>query len=629
MKRMMLAAVLVAGMMGLTARAAEKPAAEKPADTVRLDGRTAKERGEALVKYVASIRPQDETFPKASAPAYAARLILGVDTEYALQKFDASVVSRIARAKKMWAEKPGTSHALDPFDKVALVNTYFLAKDKIPKATADKIREYVALWEHKELKGYAKGAWNYHLMMDGAGYLAAEEWPELVDIQGLNAEQIKQATRERLMKHYEQIARENHAEYGATIYLAVNLSAIRMVAEFARDVELRRRAAFALDAMMVDIACTWNQGYNIGSAARAKYWGSTDTGPENMASTAAAAWVFFGGNRPISARGTGWIHSFWMATPGVYTVNEQIVQVAQTRDNPFLHRSFVPGMGKADVHRTTWHSTSYGLCSQWEQAGSFTSGLYKESRRNMLKWLSDKGSSTFSVCMDNPRRPYNLKEKTANAIGYGENPFSQYLQCQGTLVGLYDVPADYPYYKLYAPFPTSGSIVKRIEKDGWVFCHNGGMLMAFRSLKPYTWAAKPWSGNDMLWVDARRNGWVLETAELKSYAGGGAAAELDRFAAAVLAKVKIDETGLVAEPPRLKVTALSGHVLEMAWQPHKVRYADQHKIDGKVVDYAVWPMLDNPWVHQDPGGAILTVAIGDQTLTYDFDKWTRTPRPAK
>ena len=63
----------------------------------------------------------------------------------------------------------------------------------------------------------------------------------------------------------------------------------------------------------------------------------------------------------------------------------------------------------------------------------------------MLKWVSDKPSSTFAVCMDNPRRPYNLKENRANAMGYGENPFSQYYQYGPTLLGLYSVPDDYPY----------------------------------------------------------------------------------------------------------------------------------------------------------------------------------------
>ncbi len=598
----------------------------RPGEDLRIDGQSAAERGAALVRYVATVRPsaKDETYPKASAPAYAARLMLGIDTEYALQKLDAAVTAQLARSRRLDAGKPGTAHPLDPFDKVALVNTYFLAKEKIPKATAQKIRDYVALYEHQELKGYAKTAWNYHLMMDGAGYLAAQEWPELVDIEGLTAGQIKKATGDRLRRDYAEIARHNHAEYGAPIYLAVNLSAVRMVAEFAEDAELRQRAVLALDAMMLDIACTWNQGYNIGSASRAKYWGSTDTSPDAMGSTAAAAWVFFGARRPILARGTGWIHSFWMATPGGYQVPDLIVAVAQDRAQPFVHRSYVADTGKSDVHRTTYHSQSYGLCSQWEQTGSFTSGLYKEARRNMLKWVSDKGSSTFAVCMENPARPYNLKENKANVLGYGENPFSQYLQDEGTLIGIYAVPADYPYYQLYVPFSTTGSIVRRVEKDGWIFCHNGTMLMGFRSVKPCQWDPKPWGTNDLLRCGARQNGWVLETAELARFAGGGVEAELDRFAAAVLAKTVLAAGAIDAAIPRLVYTSLSGRTLELAWQPHQKKYAGQAKIDGKPVDYAAWPLLQNPWVEQAADVPILRIRHDRRTLTYDFEKWTRT-----
>ena len=173
------------------------------ADTVRLDGKTPEERGAAMVRYVAGVKPdpKSETYPKAAAPCYAARLVLNVDTAYALAKLDAAAAHQLARGRGRIAEqaaydaakdkttlkRPGP--ALDPFDKAALVNTYFLGKDKIPKATALKIRDYVALYDdHKALTGYARGAWNYKLMMDASGFLAAEEWPELVDRAGQNAD---------------------------------------------------------------------------------------------------------------------------------------------------------------------------------------------------------------------------------------------------------------------------------------------------------------------------------------------------------------------------------------------------------------------------------------------------------
>jgi hypothetical protein len=392
-----------------------------------------------------------------------------------------------------------------------------------------------------------------------------------------------------------------------------------MLAEFARDPEMRQRATLTLDAMFVDIACTWNQGYNVGSASRAKYWYSTQTSPDSMGSTAATAWIYFGANRPVS--GTDW---FWMAAPGAYELPEPIIKVAQNRAEPFTHIASVPAFGDAQVHRMTFHSLNYSLASQWDHASSHTSSLYKESRRTLLKWVSDQPSSTFAVCMDNPARPYRLQENRANPLGYGENPFSQYLQHEGTLIGVYAVPTHFPYYKLYAPFTTRGAIVKRMERAGWVFCHNGSMLMGFRSVQPVSWGKKQMEGCDLLWCEARTNGWVLETSELKTFAGGGGDAELNRFADALLANAKLDSTGLNRANPRLRYTSLMGHTLDLTWLPHNETYTGQSKVDGRVIEYPSWPLLKNPWVFQQTNSPYLAITIGGQRLEYDFAKWTRT-----
>ncbi len=619
------------------------PAAEAAG---RLDGTTPAERGLALARHVAGVRPkpEDEKVPKAAAPCYAARLALDLDVAYALAKLDAAASHQLAKGRDriaQWAaydaaadksrlRRPGPP--LDPFDKAALVNTYFLGKDKIPAATARKIRDYVALYaDHETLTGYARGAWNYRLMQDASGFLAAEEWPDIVDRAGLDAGRIKAATRGRLVADLETIARLNHGEYGAPIYLAVNLGAVRMLAEYARDEDLRNRATLALDAMLLDIACSWNQGYNCGTASRAKYWVSTDTGPDSMAATAAAAWVFFGSHRPISTAGLGSIHAFWMAAPGRYRLPEPIIRVAWQRSRPFLHRGYVACLGAANVHRFTWHTPSHSLCSQWDQAGTPTAGLYKESRRQMLKWLSDKPSSTFAVCMENPSRPYKLAEQKANPLGYGENGFAQYMQDEGTLLGLYAVPETvtdrgrtfpYPYHRLSAPFPATGSILERIEREGWVFCHNGSMLMAFHCVKPWTWGAK-WGDHDMLWCDARRNGWILETAPLAPFAGDTRAAELEAFAAAVLAKTSIRAAGVDAPQPVLEYRNLAGREMVFRWQPHGEPYAAHQVIDGEPREFSREWLHENPWVRQKPGGP-LVVEIDGRRLVYDFDAWTRT-----
>ena len=208
----------------------------------------------------------------------------------------------------------------------------------------------------------------------------------------------------------------------------------------------------------------------------------------------------------------------------------------------------------------------------------------------------------------------------------GENPYSQVMQDHGTLLGIANVPADYPYHKLYAPFTNRGAIEKRIEKTGWIFCHAGSMLFAFRCVKPYSWDTTKWNECDLLWCDARKNGWVVETSEVSVFAGGGIEAELSRFADAVLAKTAIDVSEIDAENPKITYRSLHGTTLELNYLPHKVKYTDQCKIDGKVVDYESWPLHRSEWVEQAKDGSQLIVRINGKFIEYDFTKWSSVAR---
>lgn len=106
------------------------------------------------------------------------------------------------------------------------------------------------------------------------------------------------------------------------------------------------------------------------------------------------------------------------------------------------------------------------VASQVEFLTNQDDGLYKETRRTMFKWKSDKPQSTFVPLQDNPQRPYRLGDGKANAFGYGENPFTQVLQHGRTMIGITRVPETYPHWKSYAPFSTGGAVLRRIEKDG-------------------------------------------------------------------------------------------------------------------------------------------------------------------
>ena len=154
------------------------------------------------------------------------------------------------------------------------------------------------------------------------------------------------------------------------------------------------------------------------------------------------------------------------------------------------------------------------------------------------------------------------------------------------------------------------------------------MLFAFWLGGEPRWAAhRPAERCDVLVSDARRTGWVLETSPLEPFAGGGARAELDRFAAAVVARTRIDATGLTTDRPRLVYTGLNGHVLDITYRPHGEPWQRQHLVDGVPVPYDTFPLLGNPWVQQELAGTTLVVTHGGRTLRYDFNDWTRDETP--
>lgn len=126
----------------------------------------------------------------------------------------------------------------------------------------------------------------------------------------------------------------------------------------------------------------------------------------------------------------------------------------------------------------------------------------------------------------------------------------------------------------------------------------------------------------MLWCEARRNGWVLETAPLKPFAGGGVDAELQRFANAIISRTRLDSSRIGEDPPSMRYRTLTGRIMEFRWQPHKQPYQDQLKVDGTPLVFDDRMLFKNPWVEQKVGGP-LVIQDGKRRLVWDFATWTR------
>src|SRR5690606_16698063 len=100
-------------------------------------------------------------------------------------------------------------------------------------------------------------------------------------------------------------------------------------------------------------------------------------------------------------------------------------------------------------------------------------------------------------------------------------PYHRVIQYKQAAIGVFNVPADYldgKCYQLYVPFTNEGLKLRK-ESDGWVFCHTGSMMFAFRTAKPYIWKKGLYDipNYDILMLadlKSRRGSWILETTEI-------------------------------------------------------------------------------------------------------------------
>lgn len=572
------------------------------AQTGYVDGDNYADRSANACKVYAQM-PLGKLEPKDAMPLLTARVQTGKDVTNAIQS-----ANRMMDA----ALNDKSDHALDPFFLHAIVHGYCVGRGQwLPELVA-KFRTFAARYDFTKGPGVSL---NYELMRDGGGWLAAQEWPDLRDAAGHDAKQIQLLCAKRLLETFTQITAENCTEYEAPLYYGTDLMALRMLAEFAREPQMQRAAQMTLEWMLVQTAAYWHHGYYISSAGRAKYWGSNNLSPDGPGATTAMAFLLFGGDRP--ARIAGVPQGYWLAHPGKSLPVDWLPawQAALPETRLVTGSVIIPSHG-IYVRKMAWFTTGYGLASERDDGTTEKSYLFKESRRTMMKWISDKPESSFTVIQENRLRP---QQKEKNKFAYGENPYGQVMQYKGTLIGVYDVPESYGFWKMAAPFTTGGAIVRRYERAGWVFCHGGTMLFAFRSVRLAQWDKPDVREHlDLLECDARCNGWVLETSPLARFAGGGVQKELDRFADAILEKTGI-AGDVTASSPELIFTNLDGHTLDLHWHPPAERYAGQCVLDGKALNYD-FPLLSAPGLEQSLGGP-MAVVTGSTRRVYDFFHW--------
>ena len=171
---------------------------------------------------------------------------------------------------------------------------------------------------------------------------------------------------------------------------------------------------------------------------------------------------------------------------------------------------------------------------------------------------------------------------------------------------MFDIPVKDPNPHLRGHIP--GLPKARIDESskGRLFLDYGNVMIAMHLTQPF----KQKAGEEHFQTPAKHAGLVVEVVP------GGRYSTVQKFRDAVAPKFAAIKW--TPEPkPSLAYASIDGTTMIITFNgPRLVNGVDQVQLQKS------WPLLNNPWMHQDYNDDILKIQHGGRTRTYDFKQWT-------
>jgi hypothetical protein len=533
----------------------------------------------------------------------------------------------------------------------AILNVYMRHRDKMDQQLRDEVQ-----WICTKNTSWAGSTGNLSFLIPFNLYLTEKLWdPALLPADGRYGARGENALK-MFYKRMDYTVSRGSPEFASRPYMMFNIGILLNFDNPSIDPELAKRAVMAYEMSIAHSAGSWLKGNWVTPAGRSYPARFTQAPSGNSA----MLWTYFGGQTPPLGG----------MSPAVYTAAEPwrphplLVHAATDRDKPYLHRSRFDGVNH---FQTAYINRTYGVFS--------TALTHPPTGRKSSIWgqtypygvMFDQPDTTkASICwMAVPA--CDDKPLTNHTQGISSR-YCEYLQHEGTLLlvandlanaeGLPKIREDVKGHRqasletrsILAYVPDGYlALIDDAAADGRIFLDYGTVLVAFTASQPFAWTPRGglFSGGEISKEDsefriaAPNAVLAMETAHPEEFPAASPAERLAKFKAAVVAKSKVTlgTDVLPPPPPPAKPPAKPvapegprtvakgtyvdrfGHVLEKTFQ-------GPSKIDGAEVDYASWPLVDNPWVHQDWDGN-MRVTDGVTERLYDVKTWTITEQPVK
>jgi len=484
------------------------------------------------------------------------------------------------------------------FTAMALCRGHYLpgASGRLTPATRDAIARFFTTEDFRS--GYPSE--NHHLAFHTSRYLMACAYPDATfAAYRRTAGELAAEDREWLRQFIRFRARRGWSEFDSTRYVATAWDCLITLRDFSADAELGRLAGMMLDLLLADVAVDSLHGLYGGAHGRTKTAAVHD---HATAPTYAMQYLYFGNVDPATVRGSVPPGALWSA----YRPPAIVVDIALDRPQPYVNLERKQLHNPDDVlpRRPTEGSIrKYSYCTPDYILGCVQKQDSDPAGRpgwhahfQQQEWDLTIGTRTSSrLFTHHPGRGGLHHYWTGDsACGCG-----RFLQHEGALVGLYDIPDDEACQFIHGYVPRHAFDEVR-DQSGVVFVREGRVVGALRMLPRYEWT------RDGVWRDVEiisrgcRHAVICEVACLADVGS------FERFRQEILANhVEFDRERLIVAYH----SARYGHL--------RLDGRGRRELNGRDVplDY---PTYHSPCVSSAWDSGIVTMMKGDRALRLDF-----------
>ena len=332
-------------------------------------------------------------------------------------------------------------------------------------------------------------------------YLAAEQWPGLPGAEwfnGKSSDENLRETREYLIHWMDITTTIGQGEFDSPDYFPEYVNAMLLLAQFARDRQMRLRGEMMLDYLLADFAAEHLDGQYLGGFSRiyqpAVY-------KPLLSGASAFAYLYFGAGEPSQAG--------WIVLPALagYRPPQIVVTIALDRERPYIERERkrvrnVIRYGSElnpPVYKYTYVTRDYGL-------GSLQGGILQPIQQHTwgVRYLYGRPYTTiFGLHPYWSSRelgmffPEDIKPLMADVLASkgtynnpdkwtGGSPYERTFQQKNTLLVLYDIAPGTTSEHIDGFFPRN--LQERIvDPSGWILCKAGDTYVGWYPLQPYEW----------------------------------------------------------------------------------------------------------------------------------------------